>query len=557
MSFWHALTSTDRHASHDAPYRTGQHVPLAQSRHAPLTTVATSALESRSDLTSPYSPDAPESATNGFVNGTGLSSPSSPYSPGLRSATQRRASSDTVGHGEIQMQNFAEGLPPPPPVAHSWKRIERWAEDNFTELFDNLCEGCTQNDVNELEHELDMTLPLEVRESLMIHDGQERGGLPTGLIFGMMLLDCEEIVQEWHNWKKVNEEFLTRRPSVPLIPPVKAFSGSGPSSSSAPPTSQSPVNGYRRSSSVGSGNATDILSRQASQPPNAVQRAYAHPSWIPIARDWGGNHLAVDLAPGPMGKWGQIIIFGRDYDTKYVVARSWSSFLASFADDLTCGDVEKGGKVYIHEDDEGRQHLRLKEFRQPEVNPPYLEVLRWRCDQKHGGASGARKVAAAAAVASAGAGGAARRRLGGPNGLRVNSSLSPHSSPYGSPVSASAYDERGRSRDRFQPPHRAGTASPRSMISSPLARVAEEATAPAPVKPGAAVETLEKLVALDTPRPSEEDIGNGTAGPRESVEVAAGGGVGSDKENAKPGALKGKGKSSGVVMASEMKTVEI
>jgi cell wall assembly regulator SMI1 len=31
----------------------------------------------------------------------------------------------------------------------------------------------------------------------MVHDGQERGGLPTGVIFSAMLLDCEEIVQEW------------------------------------------------------------------------------------------------------------------------------------------------------------------------------------------------------------------------------------------------------------------------------------------------------------------------------------------------------------------------
>jgi cell wall assembly regulator SMI1 len=131
------------------------------------------------------------------------------------------------------MQSFQEGLPPPPPVAHSWKKIDRWTEDNYEELYDQLSEGCTQNDVNELEHELDCSLPLEVRESLQIHDGQEQGGLPTGIIFGCMLLDCEEIVQEWKNWRVVNEEYLTapvhRQPQFP----TKAFGGS--SSSIAPP----------------------------------------------------------------------------------------------------------------------------------------------------------------------------------------------------------------------------------------------------------------------------------------------------------------------------------
>ncbi len=100
------------------------------------------------------------------------------------------------------------GLPPPPPVTHSWKRLDRWAEENYPELFDQLGEGCTNNDLNELEHQLDCSLPIEVRESLQVHDGQERGGMPTGIIFGNMLLDCEEIVQEWENWKKVNQEYL-------------------------------------------------------------------------------------------------------------------------------------------------------------------------------------------------------------------------------------------------------------------------------------------------------------------------------------------------------------
>ena len=116
---------------------------------------------------------------------------------------------DSMDAGEIQMQNFNDGLPPPPPVAHSWRRIDRWLEDNYEELWENLCEGATFNDVNELELELDCTLPQEVRESLQLHDGQERGGLPTGVIFGCMMLDCEEIIQEWQNWRTVNEAYFS------------------------------------------------------------------------------------------------------------------------------------------------------------------------------------------------------------------------------------------------------------------------------------------------------------------------------------------------------------
>ncbi|GKZ18709.1 cell wall assembly regulator [Aspergillus brasiliensis] len=431
-SFWHTMTSYDRHASHDSPYRTGKHVPLSQSRHEPLTSIATSAIESRPDLTSPYDDDQPKGSNGWSGSPTGGGSPNRPYSPGMRSlSSQKRQSADPNADGapEIQMQSFHDGAPPPPPIAHSWRKIEKWLENNYQELWDNLCEGCTQNDINELEHELDCSLPLELRESLMVHDGQERGGLPTGVIFGCMLLDCEEIVQEWKNWRTVNEEFLS---SSMMNAPPKPI----PSSSSAVPPAPGANGAWRN----------DLLERQDSQPPGAVQKAYAHPAWIPLARDWGGNHIAIDLAPGPAGKWGQVIIFGRDYDCKYVIARSWAAFLATLADDIC------SGKVSV---DEETNEMKLLEFKSQNVEPPYLEILRWRTDQKYGRRQPRRKA---------------------PNGLGLSTGgKSGKESPYGSPTPS---EERGRSPHRF--PNRGSTQSPKTQfgMSSPLARVTEEAPSP-------------------------------------------------------------------------------
>lgn len=175
-------------------------------------------------------------------------------------------------------------------------------------------------------------------------------------------------------------------------------------------------------------------------------KAYAHPGWIPLARDWGGNNIAVDLAPGPVGKWGQIIIFGRDYDCKYVIARSWAAFLATVADDM-CSE-----KVFV---DEETQELKLREFKTQTVEPAYLDILRWRADQKYG-----RK---------------GPRRRPGPG---VNTHSHPHSnsgSPYGSPT-----EERGRSPQRFPPRGPTSTQSPRGAIGkpSPLAQVSEENLTP-------------------------------------------------------------------------------
>lgn len=444
------MTSNDRHASHDSPYRTGQHVPLNQHRHEePLTSVATSAIESRPDLTSlDDSASKPSAASNSLGSSGGITSPARPYSPGMRSlSSQQRRSQEQEGvdAGEIQMQSFHDGAPPPPPVSHSWKKIDRWLEKNYEELYDQLGEGCTLNDVNELEHDLDCSLPLEIRESLQVHDGQERGGLPSGVVFGCMLLDCEEIVQEWRNWRTVNEEFLSAASTITQQPqpPVKAYGGSAASSSSTPtparPSQQQSNPLWRQ----------ELLDRQDSQPPRAIQKAYAHPSWIPLARDWGGNNIAVDLAPGPAGKWGQVIIFGRDFDCKYVIARSWSAFVAVFADDI------QSGKTLVDEDS---GEMCLKQFKDPNVNPPYLQILRWRGDQKHGRKPAKRKSA---------------------NGLGVSTGVNGKSgreSPYGSP--APSVEERGRSPHRFPP--RGPNASPKTTIgvSSPLARVTEEGTAP-------------------------------------------------------------------------------
>ncbi|PQE13845.1 glucan synthesis regulatory protein [Rutstroemia sp. NJR-2017a BBW] len=477
-SFWHAMTSYDRHSSYDSPYRTGQHVPLAQSRHEPLTSVATTASESRAELNSPYFEDAGRHSTSA-LNGSaypgspfahpaspGPQSPS-PYSPGLRSSTLKRQSTndnfENVAPGEIQLQAFQEGLPPPPPVAHSWRRIDSWAEENYAELWDQLCEGCTNNDLNELEHQLDCSLPMEVRESMQLHDGQERGGMPTGIIFGCMLLDCEEIVQEWENWKKVNQEYLTESVNFKHQAPPKAVGGSSSSSSKTPASAQNP---YWRQ---------ELLARQDSQPPNAIQKVYAHPAWIPLARDWGGNNLAVDLAPGPAGKWGQVILFGRDYDCKYVVARSWSAFLATVADDLN------SGKWFVDED---TSELKLREFKTNNVEPGYLDILRWRADQKYGRRN-------------------MKRRSAPPTTGNMGS---PSGSPYASP-SAEIGEPRGRSMQRFSgasplpSPNR-----PNYGKSSPLAKVAEEGSAS-----GARVSTMDipptKLVEVETPRPSEDNKG--------------------------------------------------
>lgn len=474
------------------------------------------ASDSRADVSNPYFDDAGRPSS---PHGSGTRTPTNgPYSPGMRSMSAKQADGlEAQSPGDVPMQSFQDGLPPPPPVRHSWKRIDAWAEENYPELWDQLGEGATTNDLNDLEHQLDCSLPQDVRESLGIHDGQERGGTPTGIIFGSMLMDCEEIVQEWDTWRRVNHQFLLETANAKPTTPSKAFGGSSEASSSK----------QRPSSSSSAGNPDEwrqnLQSRQDSVPPMAVQKAYAHAGWIPLVRDWGGNNLAVDLDPGPGGRWGQIILFGRDYDTKYVVARSWAAFLALVADDLN------SGKWYVDEDN---GELKLREFKETRIEPAYFSILRWRMDQKYG-----RRAAKRASMAPP--------KAGSPLGSRS-------ASPYQSPVEANG-DVRGRSMQRLS--GSSPLTSPMRPIYGkppPLSRVTEESSIPE--IPSAEIEPS-TLVEVETP-PASDDGKNAlrisTLAPSESDLIKLKDKV---KENGLPSS-KMNGKQPAVADDS-MKTIEI
>ena len=478
-----------------------------------MTGVAT-ASDSRADVSNPYFDEVGPSPTR--YEGHGNASPARSYSPGLRSAAARNAAGDgfeVQSPGDVPMQPFADGLPPPPPVKHSWGRIDAWADENYPELYDQLGEGATVNDMNELEHMLDCSLPQDVRQSLMVHDGQERGGMPTGIIFSAMLMDCEEIVQEWETWRRVNEQFMLDAASNRPPPPQRANTNGEASSSKPRPDSSSSSNPDKWQET--------LLAKQNCVPANSIKKAYAHVGWIPLVRDWGGNNLAVDLAPGPGGQWGQIILFGRDYDTKYVVARSWAAFLALVADDLN------SGKWYV---DEETNELKLREFKETRIEPSYFNILRWRMDQKfarRGPNPGKRR-----SVASPKAGGS-------PLGSRSGS-------PYASPVEPNG-DARGRSMQRpngtspMTSPMRRGFGKP-----PPLSKVTEEMVTP--ITNDAQIEPS-KLVEVETPRDSQENKAGATMTTLAHGETDAL----KDKENEAP---KPNGKQAATTDEA-MKTIEI
>lgn len=155
----------------------------------------------------------------------------------------------------------------------------------------------------DFEREMGATLPPAVRESMLAVDGQDAlGGVglsDEGLFFGLHLLTLEDVIREWTFWRSVEHD-----PS--------------------------------------SGANAQLLLTMASIPPDWIKHQYACRGWVPLISDRAGNYVGVDLDPGQSGSYGQVILFGRDFDRKCVLWRGegtggWGKWLASFADELESG----------------------------------------------------------------------------------------------------------------------------------------------------------------------------------------------------------------------------
>lgn len=378
-AFVHSVTTDDHYALYGSPYA---HSSAGTAVLNPLNdSLSNSLMGSRNG-----------SSTN--VGG---------YRPGMRSSSTNvnltlgaNGSSATVH----EMQNLgANGLVPIPSVDSLWERLERFLESEYPELEDALNSGVSSADLNELEKDLASgPLSVEIRQFYKRHDGQFRGAKPTGVIMGLPLLDIESIMEEYTLWskvaKRVEKEYMTlKHQQVQLERASSDVNGASSSSGSSidPMLSEKIANNY--------------LLHQKSVPLDAVQLCYVHRGWVPVSKDLAGNVVAVDLAPGPNGIRGQIILFGRDFDTKVVVANSLQEFLFMLVTDFEDGkfqidhtesyeddgylDSSRIDDYMIGDEDEDNGELLFvdrsgSEFEGIKGKISYIEVLKRRALKRHG-----------------------------------------------------------------------------------------------------------------------------------------------------------------------------
>jgi uncharacterized protein (TIGR02996 family) len=170
----------------------------------------------------------------------------------------------------------------------AWQRLENWCRQHHPLLVEMLNPGATTEEIAALEEVIGQPLPADVRESFAIHNGERED---ISFILGDRLLELSAVTDQWNGWRGLED-------------------------------------------------MNDEISDVAeSWPENAIRLEYANPGWVPLTQDSGSCFLGVDLDPGPAGRVGQVINFGRDEEHKCVLASGWAEFLADFATFLESGAI--------------------------------------------------------------------------------------------------------------------------------------------------------------------------------------------------------------------------
>jgi cell wall assembly regulator SMI1 len=171
----------------------------------------------------------------------------------------------------------------------SYDRLERWLAAFRPQILTNLQPPADDGTLATLEARIGASLPSSFLDLYRWRNGQ-RDPRQSGPFYGLAFLSIADVLEQWESWNQI----IADEP--------------------------------------------DLVADGSSVEPGVVKELYANRLWIPFVHDWGGNHIGVDLDPGPNGRVGQVINFGRDEDTKYVLGKTVDDFVDRIATELEAGN---------------------------------------------------------------------------------------------------------------------------------------------------------------------------------------------------------------------------
>lgn len=174
-----------------------------------------------------------------------------------------------------------------------WQRLESWANNNAPEMLDELQGPASDIEIDELEKRLQLTLPEEFKESLLIHNGED-DGWPARVFYEYgAYLPTPEIYNTWKRRLSAAKEY-------------ESFN-------------------------------EDEEQRSDHQ----IKPLAFSERWIPIMDSNGDVIWAIDLDPGETGINGQIIEIDWESESIRVTAQSFYHFFQRYVELL------EGGKINV------------------------------------------------------------------------------------------------------------------------------------------------------------------------------------------------------------------
>ncbi|MGB7328142.1 MAG: SMI1/KNR4 family protein [Rubripirellula sp.] len=169
-----------------------------------------------------------------------------------------------------------------------WAQLESWLDEHEPSMKALIRPAATEAEIAAVENATGYTFPSELRASYLLHDGCEAN---SGLLCGIGLMSLEAMTTNWEMWAEIGRD-----------------------------------------------DDESLNESCSSVPPDAVQVKYANATWLPFAGD-SQHYVAIDFAPGPAGRVGQVISSGRDDEIRHVIGATVGDFFSFVIKHLKSGKV--------------------------------------------------------------------------------------------------------------------------------------------------------------------------------------------------------------------------
>lgn len=178
-------------------------------------------------------------------------------------------------------------------INDQWERIETAFADSG--IRHALNDPASPEAIDALEAELGLTLPDELRDSLLRHDGTTDGDWPYGALLGTDGIQAEAKV-----WRELVED----------------------------------------------GTFDDAADHDASNGQGSVKPGWWNVGWIPLDADGGGNGSVVDTDPGENGVVGQVLDMDHEVGPSGPRFASVTEYLKDIADRIESGALRWDGGAW-------------------------------------------------------------------------------------------------------------------------------------------------------------------------------------------------------------------